>query len=633
MINSHLKVLVLSAMLALAAQPAAAFTLFGFTLFEGKNKDEKTVKLLNPHNYTVSTAIKGDKDLRTALLDASALWGRRSKPASGAAGLISLARSDYQRLLATLYNNAYYGGVISIHINGREVSALPLTAKLPNPAEVVIRIDPGPRFVFGQQDLVNAPVGFKTGPAAPVGSNRRDFAPGLPARAEVIGKVGEDAVREWRYQGFPQARIAGREAIADHATNRLDTSITFDSGRKASFGRVTVQGSKRVNEDFIRYMANIPDGAPFTPGRIERAQARLAQMNVFRTVQIKEAEVLTADDQLPVIIEVEDRPMRRYGFGATYSNFDGLGLEAFWLHRNLFGRAERLRFDAQVSGLIERGGWQDYDYFFAASLSQPGIFDQDNVLRSSIQADQTIFDDYRQRQVGAKIGIDRNFRDKLFGGLHFETQFTQIEDIAGRRTFLTFGLPFDVTYDRRNSKADPTVGYYLKGEITPFTEVFYGNSAIRTTIEGRGYLSFGSERRTVLAARTAIGTLFGGDLQELPASQLFFAGGGGSVRGYDFRSIGVPSGGSEIGGRSKFEASLELRQRIGESFGFSAFIDGGMVSDQTFPFGSADIQYGAGLGVRWYTGIGPIRLDVARPLNPRPGDPDYAFYIGIGQAF
>lgn len=619
--------------LCLAPAPTFAFKLFGFTLFEGDNRDEDTVVLLDPQPFAVTPVINADDALKNKLLEASELWQSRGEPASGAAGLISVARADYRRLLATLYNEAYYGGTISIRIDGREADLMQLTTQLPKPASVVIRIEPGPQFVFGRQELVNAPVGFETGEAAHVRTIRRQFVQGQTARADIVNGVADEGVREWRLSGYAKAQVAKKEAIANHSTNRLDTSITFSPGRKARYGAVTVQGSTRVDEDFIRYMSNIPDGSPFTPERQERAQTRLARMNVFRSVQITEAEELTADDTVPVTIAVQDRPLRRFGVGATYSNFEGLGLEAFWLHRNLFGRAERLRFDAQVNGLIERGGWEDYDYFLAVSLAKPGVFDQDNVLQTSIQADQTLFDDYRQRQVEGRIGIERNFRDKLFGSLFVETQFTRIDDSLGSRTFLTFALPLEVTYDRRDSESDPAVGYYLTGEVAPFTEVLFGNSAIQTQLEARGYLSLDDERRTVLAARTTLGSLIGGNLDELPASRLFFTGGGGSVRGYDFRSIGVDTGGGEVGGRSKFETSVELRRRIGEEFGLSVFVDGGSVSDETLPFGDLDIRYGAGAGVRWYTGIGPIRLDVATPLNPRPGDPDYAFYIGIGQAF
>jgi translocation and assembly module TamA len=127
--------------------------------------------------------------------------------------------------------------------------------------------------------------------------------------------------------------------------------------------------------------------------------------------------------------------------------------------------------------------------------------------------------------------------------------------------------------------------------------------------------------------------LLGPSLAEIPPDKLFFAGGGGSVRGYGFKSIGVDDGmGNVTGGRYLLEASLEARAKVTDTIGVVGFVDGGYVAADTFP-GIEDLRLGAGIGVRYYTGLGPLRADFAIPLNKRAGDPDYAIYVGIGQAF
>jgi translocation and assembly module TamA len=137
----------------------------------------------------------------------------------------------------------------------------------------------------------------------------------------------------------------------------------------------------------------------------------------------------------------------------------------------------------------------------------------------------------------------------------------------------------------------------------------------------------------VLAGRLALGGILGATADEIPPDWRFYAGGGGSVRGYPFQSIGPETAaGTPAGGTSLLEASLELRQRIGERWGGVVFVDAGSVSDQG-ALGSEGLAVGVGAGVRWFTPVGPVRFDLATPLDPGDGDAPVQLYIGIGQAF
>ena len=154
-----------------------------------------------------------------------------------------------------------------------------------------------------------------------------------------------------------------------------------------------------------------------------------------------------------------------------------------------------------------------------------------------------------------------------------------------------------------------------------------------TRATGSTYLDLSGEGNLVLAGRLSVASVSGGSIDELPADRLLYAGGGGSVRGYEFRSISPEDeDGDPTGGRGLVESSIELRYRFLD-YGIVPFFDAGTVTEHTFPSFDEQLQYAAGLGLRYYSAIGPIRADVAVPLNPRPEDDPVAFYISIGQAF
>jgi translocation and assembly module TamA len=230
------------------------------------------------------------------------------------------------------------------------------------------------------------------------------------------------------------------------------------------------------------------------------------------------------------------------------------------------------------------------------------------------------------------------FGDYLTGDLFAVASRARYEDDFGIRHFTTFGLTASAIYDRRNDPLDATSGYYVAADVAPFYEAVYGNPALRTTLEGRAYYPIDTDARYVLAGRAKIGSYFGPSAAESPPDQLFFTGGGGSVRGYAYRSIGISVDDlngepAVIGGSGLLEGSAEFRTRLGESFGGVVFLDAGLVTQDPTPGDSDELRFGAGIGLRYFTGIGPIRVDLATPLDKRAEDSAVALYIGIGQAF
>nr|WP_127145203.1 autotransporter assembly complex family protein [Pelagibacterium montanilacus] len=619
--------------LVLCAPQAHAFELFGIQFFGGDAQEDDIV-IADPRSYALDFSAEAPEEIETVLQSASTLWQDREEPASGVPGLLSKARGDYRRLTAALYNEGYYGGSVSILVEGREASTLPPDVSLPDPARIAVRVSTGPRFTFSTTRIENS---------APIAAADADqvetlaeagFAQGQPARAGTIARAEQLSIEAWRRQSYPKAEIAAREVVADHPTNTLEVVAVVDPGRYASFGPVSVRGAERMDPDFIIRQTGLIPGTPYHPEDVDQARTRLSRLDVFSTLRLEAAAEITPEGTLPYEVVVQERPLRRFGVGATVSSVDGLGVEGFWLHRNLFGQAERLRLDARIAGIGYPVETAEFDYFFGGTFTKPGIFTPDTDLVASASAQYEVLPLYTEAALQGRIGLQHLFFGAINGegGAAFRQSYVE-DQTFGARTFTTAGLYGEATYDTRDSELDPTEGIYLSGTLDPVYEFSYGNPIVRATVEGRTYFGFGEDNDYVLAARVRAGALAGPDLSEIPPSMLFFAGGGGSVRGYGFRSIGVEDqDGNLTGGRYLLEASLEARARITEDIGVVGFVDGGYVAADTFP-GLEDLRLGAGVGLRYHTGLGPLRLDAAIPLNKREGDPDYALYVGIGQSF
>ncbi|MDB5527556.1 MAG: outer membrane protein assembly factor [Devosia sp.] len=612
---------------------ASAFEIFGIKLFEDQSDKDADAVIADPQPYTVDVSVTQIGSAEGVVRNASALVADAGEPASGAAGLLAKARGDYRRILAALYNEGYYGGSISIRVGGVEASSLAPDVNLPDPVAVAIVVTPGPLFKFNRVQVVNqAPLTNDPGDFVEPPSSE-GFGSGEIARSSVVLKAEQLALEAWRQQGYAKAEIANREVVADHASSTVDVTITVNPGAKAAFGDIVVSGTENMDADFVRWQTGISPGQEYDPDDLKLAQKRLDRLEVFSAARMQAADAIGSDGLLPYNLIVQELPGRRFGVGATYSTIDGLGIEGFHLWRNLFGHAERLRLDAKIASIAFPIDTEEFDYQFGGTFTKPGVFTPDTDLIAAISAERTLYPTYTETSINGRLGLNHTLTDQISfeGGVEYER--SRFDDVFGTRDFSLAGLYGGITYDGRDDAVDPTGGIFASANVEPFYEFNYGNPAARLTLEGRTYFGFGEDNQFVLAARLKAGALVGPSLSEIPPDKLFFAGGGGSVRGYGFKSIGVDDGnGNVTGGRYLLEGSLEARAKVTKDIGVVGFIDGGYVAADRFP-GLEDLRLGAGIGVRYYTGLGPLRADIAIPLNKRAGDPDYAIYVGIGQSF
>jgi len=285
------------------SQPAAAFELFGIKLWGSSNDEDADI--VDPLRYAVTiTAPDADKDLVKKLENASALKGDEDRPVSGSLGLMAKARSDREQLVAALYADARYEGVVTITIDGKPLDDLPPDAEFkgPQPIPVAINIATGPKFTLGDIRL--------EGDAAGLMSADYGLISGGDAGSDAVLKAEALIVRTLKEQGRPLAKVTDRQIVADHATSTLDVTLTVAAGPVAGYGATTVEGTEKVDRDFTEYMTGLKRGKQYSPQEISDARDRLLALEVFNSVTFKEADKLDADGNIPIGVQVSERKPR-----------------------------------------------------------------------------------------------------------------------------------------------------------------------------------------------------------------------------------------------------------------------------------------------------------------------------------
>ncbi len=570
-----------------------------------------------------------DAELARRLREASLMIAADAEDVTDPQELLAAARADYGRLIGALYNRGHFGGIINILVDGREAAEIPPLAQIGEISSIDITVRPGPAYLFDQAAVV---------PLAPGTDLPEGFAVGQPARTPLIEDAARAAVSAWRDVGRAKADIAEQQVTARHDEERLSVRIGIAPGPVVTFGDLILRGDRSVRPERLRAIAGLPTGEVFSPAELAAAERRLRRTEVFSSVALTEAETLGPGDTLEIAATLAAFPRRRFGFGAEVSTVEGLTLTSYWLNRNLLGGAERLRIDGAVSGL--GGGTGGIDYSLAARFGRPATFRPNVDLFVIAELAHLDEPDFTSDIATLGFGLARTVNERFSTDIGLTARYSQVEDDESRlnepddtRTYALLSLPIGALYDGRDDRLNAKAGIFADIEVAPFLGLNdETDSGARLTFDARTYYSPGTSRRVTLAGRVQGGSILGADLTGVPNDYRFYTGGGGTVRGQDYQSLGVvlPSG-TETGGLSFLALSTELRAEVTDRIGLVAFADIGIVGRDAFPDGDSEDHAGAGLGLRYLTPIGPIRLDVAAPLS---GDSEgVEVYVGIGQSF
>lgn len=541
--------------------------------------------------------------------------------------VMAAARAEYGRLIGLLYEEGYFAPVVRVRVDGREATEVSTLRPPARIGRVEIDIDLGPQFRFGRTEIA---------PLAPDTDLPSGFARDEVARSTVIRDAAGAALDGWRAQGHALARPAGQEVIADHRDRRLDVALRIDPDRQLRFGALRPQGNERTRPRRIEQIAGLPAGAVYDPQALAEAEDRLRRTGTFSSVALRHAEVANPDGTIDIDVLLDEAPLRRIGAGAELDTESGLGLSGFWLHRNLLGGAERLRFEAALTGIGARN--RGLGYALDLRYTRPATIGPNTDLEVGARALRLDERDFGADLGQVEIRLIRRVNPRLTGTLALQLRFESARFGATRQLrgdFGTLGLEAGLTRDTRDSPLNPTRGSFLTGTVTPYLGVRNADHGAHLRADLRQYVDLRGEGRLVLAGRLQLGAVLGAALDRTPRDLLFYSGGGGTVRGMPFQSLGVSAGGVRSGGQGFAALSAEIRAQVSDQFSVVGFADAGMVSERAIG-GARDWHAGAGVGLRYLTPVGPLRLDLATPIRRNASAADasrFQFYIGIGQAF
>lgn len=573
---------------------------------------------------TYVVRVEGLEGIRAAgLLDQfaelSTLQANREDPAN-AAQVDRRAREDEELMAELLRAYGYYDALVRTRVERTETA---------NRFVVTLEVEPGPQYSFAEVSLPGLEAAGEDAAAL-----REAFGVqvGAPIDAAAV-TTGEAALRlELGRRGYAFAEVGELDIRVDHDTRTATLVLPVEPNGERRFGRIVVEGTPLFSARHIERIARFEPGDEYEAPLLDDLRRALVATGLVSSVVIRpidDPDSRTVD----IAVALEPAPMRTIAGAAGYGTGEGVRLEASWQHRNLIKPEGAVTFRG-VAGTREQ--------LLSATLRRKNFIERDQVLTAQVAASHVERDAYEANTFLVGGGIERQtniiWQKKWTWAVGADLIATDERDVdidsgmTRRRTFFIGALPATLSYDGSNDLLDPTEGFRLSGRFSPEASLQDGTFFYaRAQIDGSVYQPV-SEKVTI-AGRARLGSIVGAARDRIAPSRRFYAGGGGSVRGYGFQRLGPrdPIFDDPIGGRSLAEFALEARVRVGD-FGIVPFIDAGNIYESSLPE-LDDLRFGAGLGVRYHTSFGPIRVDVGTPLNRRRGDPRVAVYVSLGQAF
>ena len=554
--------------------------------------------------------------LRQRFNDLSTLVEDEGKPAN-VAQIDRRARQDAELLVTLLRGEGYYDAAVTSRIQPGER------------ATVVLAAEPGQRYTFAGVTLAGI-----EGAGAKAGVLRDAFgvAPGDPVDADTVARGQTALTARLGAEGFAFARVTPPHLVVDRAAKTATLAATVIPGGERRFGAITVNPNNRVfDAEHVAEIARFGPGDPYRAASLDDLRRALIQTGLVSVAEVKPVDA--GPGVVDVAVKLEPASPRTIAGELGYGTGEGARAALSWTHRNLF---------PPEGGLTLRGVLGTQEQLASVIFRRNNFRGRDRVLTAQVSAAHTERDAYIADTATIAASLERQtnifFQKTWTWSLGAEFVASDEQDVIAatgeprQRTYYVAALPTSLTYDGSDDLLNPTRGFRLGGRVSPELSLLgqaFGYA--RVQFDASAYLP--ASPRVVVAGRVRLGTILGAPRDAVAPSRRFYAGGGASVRGYGYQSIGPRDPDNDpIGGRSLTEFSIEARVRAFGNIGVVPFLDAGNIYTSELPQFTG-LRFGTGIGVRYYSNFGPIRLDVGTPINPQPGDARVAVYVSLGQAF
>lgn len=576
------------------------------------------------------------EEFEDRFLQLSAIENLEGEGDDSFAQLAVRARTDRELLNRLLRIYGYYGGEVVQSISAIDPGAE--KAKSEEAGKVQFDIIPGVRYSVGAIDLGNL---ADAGADAPRLRETFGVHTGDPLYSDKIVAERVNLGTALGESGYAFAVVADPELLVDHKRDEGDLTMPVAPNGKYVFGPVVSNLPRFMPSDHLEEIARFDAGDLFRRSQMEDLRRAVLATGLVSSAMVVPREVTPPQGDQPgevaLDVTMTKAPLRTVAGALGYESGDGMRAELSWEHRNMFPPEGMLRVRG-IAGTKEQ--------LAGVTFRRNNFKGRDQVLTVDLYVDNVMRDAYEARSAAFSATFEKQttllFQKPWVWSAGFAAAITDERegDVDGvqspRRTYRIISLPLRAAYDASDDLLDPTKGFRAGLRVTPeHSWQNQGNARYaRIQFDGSYYQSIGDN--VVAAGRVRLGSIPGAPIENIAPSRRFYAGGGGSVRGFGYQQIGPRNSvGEPSGGRSLTEVSLEARIRTGMFGGALSvvpFVDGGAVDVETTPR-LRDFRIGAGIGVRYATAFGPIRVDVATPLDRREGESAIAVYVALGQAF
>lgn len=555
--------------------------------------------------YEINFVGLSDKAVLKAMFDVSDLVVLQDRPPASINGLRYRINSDLPGLMKVLRAYGYYDASISTELDvQREV------------AQVYVLIFPGEQYRLASYQVYHG----DCTELAPLAPENLGLCPNQPAFAVDIVNAELEVLSQLARIGYPLATISKRRVIVDMAEKEVNAATCVNEGPLSKFGPVTYFGLKGVRPQYVTRRVDWKEGEIYDTDLVEETQKRLLNSNLFSSVYISHGDELDAQGELPMKVRLTESRNQQFNIGLYYATVDGLGAIASWTHRNIGGMGEIFSIDADASF-----GWISG----TATFKKPDFIVFGQTYRAFAQSSREHIHPYHDYIYRAGNYIERK---NMSVGLKIE--HVNVFHSAANGDYLLIGLPIFAKYDTTDSELDPTSGYKLVYQVTPYQSCFHADQHfVKQRFTGTFFIPIRT-KNFVFATRLQVGSIAGTRQHNIPLPKLFLGGSEDELRGYRYKTVSPLNDHKKpFGGRSAIFATFETRIRI-DPIGIVPFVDFGAVTFDELPKVNTKWFKSVGLGLRYYTFFGPLRVDIGFPLDRRRGvDHAFELYASVGQTF